>query len=548
MPHIPADKRLAFESSLKGTHPSFAVTTRDGNGGYTPENGKSDYYPIAYSYPPRDIAQGLGYDVSGDALRRHVIEEARRTGKLQASGLTEFLNSRDQDDLKGVVVYAPVLSTSAAHKNGQPYGYISSSISLRKLLDAAIAPLSPQGVNIILTDLSADSPDKRILKTRSTRLANVAHDTIVESLNDFSLMRESATIDFANRKWEIIIIQSAGFFSTKPPATFYVILIGGFLGTLLFTLYLVNLSREKDRIRVQVLDRTAALNRAKRNTELILASTHEGIIGINRHGNISFCNPFAANLLGYNPNDNLIGRDYHETIRPALNGNAIPRAQCHILQVLHDGNKAASSIYDFTRADEQPLPVEFTAAPVIDDSDISGAVIIFRDVAERRANEQRMTHAAGHDQMTGLYNRRSFDTALESAVARAERSGRKCALLYMDLNGFKKINDTLGHDAGDLMLKAFAERLKDCMRDTDSIARLGGDEFAVICELIDNVGDCEAAVRRLLANIDSKPVDIDGADYFLSSSIGIALYPDNAQNSIDLVKAADKAMYTAKKD
>ena len=548
LPHITSKSRDTFEQALQADHPEFAVTARDGKDSFKRENGKNDYYPITYSYPPRQNSQGLGYDVTSDETRQDTIHAANKLRTPQASGLIEFLNHSDQQDLKGVVIFTPIFKSADAQANGLPDGYVSSTLSLRKLLDEAIKPLSRQGVHIVLTDLNAANDNERYLQTRSSRLVDASHDQIIASLANTDLMRDSDIIEFAGRKWEITIIQDAGFFSTKPSPTFYGILIGGMLFTALFSLYVASLSRAKERIRIQVLDRTAALNRAKRNTELILASTHEGIIGINRVGAISFCNPYAAKLLGYDKHTNLIGRDYHATIRPALNGNAIPRAQCHILNVLEDGTPLASAVYDFTRADDVTVPVDFTAAPVVDNDDVSGAVIIFRDIAERRASEQRLSHAAGHDQMTGLFNRRSFDAALESALARAQRSGRKCALLYMDLNGFKKINDELGHDAGDIMLKTFGQRLKLSMRDTDTIARLGGDEFAVICELLDSPVDCEAAINRLLSDISRTPVELAGKDYFLSSSIGMAMYPDNAHDSASLIKAADNAMYVAKKD
>lgn len=548
LPHVKAENRASFEQQQKQSHPDFSVTTRNEDGQFKTENGKSDYYPITYSYPPRAFEQGLGYDVTTDDTRQVILDAANQSRQPQASGLIEFLNHSDPQDLKGVVIFAPVFKTDRADNGALPYGYISSTISLQRLLDEAIKPLSRQGVHIVLSDRSASDDTARVLQTRSSRLITASPEQIIASLDNPKLMRESETINFAGRQWEITIVQDRGFFSTKPSPAFYGILAGGLLCSVLFSLYVASLSRAKERIRIQVLDRTAALNRAKRNTELILASTHEGIIGINRIGAISFANPYAAQLLGYRTHTDLIGRDYHATIRPALNGTAIARAECHILNVLEDGKPLASDIYDFTRADDVALPVDFTAAAVVDDDDISGAVIIFRDVAERRASEQRLSHAAGHDQMTGLFNRRSFDAALESALARAQRTGHKCALLYMDLNGFKKINDELGHDAGDIMLKAFGQRLKASMRDTDTIARLGGDEFAVICELLDSPADCEAAINRLLTDIRGTPVQLAGKDYFLSSSIGMAMYPDNAHDSVSLVKAADNAMYVAKKD
>lgn len=545
-PVISNTQRKNLERMLAVNHPGFTITTRNADGQFVAQSRQESYLPIAYSFPPRDAANGLGYDINSDNVRKTAIDAARAKHHPRASRLLTFLSKSDQTDLKGVAIYSPIYKN--AQDSATPSGFIASTVSLHRIVEAGLKPLAQQGMHIILTDMSPDLAEPEILQIRSSRLKHVDDKAILASLHNDKLLRETTDLNYAGRKWNITIIQDKDFFKTTPSGTFYVILAAGMLFTLILTLYLTLISRAKDRIRMQVLDRTAALTRAKRNTELILESTHEGIIGINRHGNISFCNPYARILLGYSKNDNLVGRDYHSTIRPALNGEEIARSECHILKSIHNGNTVSSSIHDFTCSDGRELPVEFTSAPVVENDDISGAVIIFRDVTERRENDQRMIHAAGHDQMTGLFNRRSFDITLDSAVARAERGGRKCALMYMDLNGFKKINDELGHDAGDVMLRAFAQRLKSCMRETDSVARLGGDEFAVICEMIDDTANCEAAINRLLADIATTPVDINGKPYYLSSSIGMAVYPDHANSAPALIKAADQAMYAAKKD
>ncbi|PPQ40090.1 PAS domain S-box-containing protein/diguanylate cyclase (GGDEF) domain-containing protein [Rhodoblastus acidophilus] len=168
------------------------------------------------------------------------------------------------------------------------------------------------------------------------------------------------------------------------------------------------------------------------------------------------------------------------------------------------------------------------------------------DVTERREAEQRLTHAANHDALTGLPNRALFRTRLEEALARARR-GIRFALLCLDLDRFKEVNDTLGHPVGDRLLVAAAARLRAELRETDTLARLGGDEFAIIqCCLLDPQ-EASSLARRVI-NILSAPFEIDGQKIVVGVSIGIALSPEDSGEAESLLSAADMALYGAKAD
>ena len=159
---------------------------------------------------------------------------------------------------------------------------------------------------------------------------------------------------------------------------------------------------------------------------------------------------------------------------------------------------------------------------------------------------QQFEHMALHDPLTGLANRTLFHNRLEHSVNLAERAQSKLAVLMIDMNGFKQINDTHGHDAGDAVLKAVAERLEGCLRRTDTLARLGGDEFAILLEGIAASIDTYHVLRRLLATCDTE-IPWQGHALKTSLSIGFAVYPDTAHQSQVLLSTADEAMYHAKK-
>lgn len=168
-----------------------------------------------------------------------------------------------------------------------------------------------------------------------------------------------------------------------------------------------------------------------------------------------------------------------------------------------------------------------------------------QDVTELRAAERLVEHMAFYDVLTDLPNRNLFFDRLKQSLSQAQRNKQKVAVLFLDLDGFKQVNDSLGHAAGDLMLKGVAERLEQCVRDVDTVARLGGDEFIVILSDVHFEKDAGMVSEKIIAAL-SDPFELDGQKGKIGCSIGIAVYPEDADNEDALVKAADDAMYAAK--
>lgn len=190
---------------------------------------------------------------------------------------------------------------------------------------------------------------------------------------------------------------------------------------------------------------------------------------------------------------------------------------------------------------------EYLLAPVLDmDRQTEATVCISRDITERARAEKKIWHNAHHDLLTGLPNRRLFLDRLEQEVKRAKRSSLPLSLLFMDLDGFKNVNDSFGHEAGDRLLSEVAERLADCVRDEDTVARLGGDEFTLILAGVKLRNDVEVVAQTII-NALARPFQIAEQAVEVTVSIGIALYPQDASAPDALLQAADKAMYMAKK-
>ncbi len=168
-----------------------------------------------------------------------------------------------------------------------------------------------------------------------------------------------------------------------------------------------------------------------------------------------------------------------------------------------------------------------------------------RYAVERKRVERNMQYLAHHDSLTGLANRLLFREKLEHAVSRAKRKQTLIAILFIDLDRFKQINDTLGHDVGDNLLIEVAGRLKKCVREEDSVARLGGDEFVVVLEDIEQLPDIEIVSKKIINSL-SAPCNINGQELYTTPSIGISVYPNDNLKISELLKKADTAMYSAK--
>ncbi|MDZ4048203.1 MAG: diguanylate cyclase [Pseudoxanthomonas sp.] len=190
---------------------------------------------------------------------------------------------------------------------------------------------------------------------------------------------------------------------------------------------------------------------------------------------------------------------------------------------------------------------EYELAPVLDAAGLSEAIVcIARDITERASAEEESRHNAQHDPLTGLPNRRLFLDRLDQAFKHAKRRGLSLALLYIDLDGFKAVNDTLGHEAGDCLLVDVAARLAACLREDDSVARLGGDEFTVILSGATQHRDVELVAQSIIRKM-AAPFSLGKKSVRISASIGAALLPEHATSPDELLRAADQAMYQAKR-
>ena len=280
---------------------------------------------------------------------------------------------------------------------------------------------------------------------------------------------------------------------------------------------------------------------------LLLDSTAEAIFGIDQHCRCTFVNHACLEMLGYDTASELLGQPIHDRIHHHhADGRRHLAADCPILLGATLQEKRHGDDEVLWRRDGTPLPVEYWSHPVLREGKQVGAVVTFIDISQRLAAAAQLEHLAHHDPLTTLPNRALFQSRLSHAINVARRHGTRLGLLFMDLDGFKHINDSLGHPAGDELLQAIAQRLSSNLRKVDTLARLGGDEFVVLLEEIDGPKEAAMVAQNLLALLH-QPFHLSGGhEVFSSASIGISLFPDDAADTTQLLRNADAALYQAK--
>lgn len=281
------------------------------------------------------------------------------------------------------------------------------------------------------------------------------------------------------------------------------------------------------------------LERSEERFRRIVHNAEEGIWEIDAAARTSFVNPKMAQMLGYSIEEMLeqpLVAFMDEEGRVILERNIARRQQ----------GASERHEFKFLRKDGSELWATLATNPIFDaDGAYRGALALVTDVGASRASADLIWHQANFDELTGLPNRHMFQDRLGQEIKKARRDGTQLALLFIDLDDFKEVNDTLGHQQGDLVLVEAARRIGRGVRSSDTVARLGGDEFTVILPGLAQPDSIDRIAQGLLTLL-ARPIALEGAQPSLSGSVGIAVFPDDADNPEALLRCADQAMYAAK--
>ncbi len=310
------------------------------------------------------------------------------------------------------------------------------------------------------------------------------------------------------------------------------------------------LKRAHDELEMRVEERTYELTqeiqeRQHAEKKLLLAgevieSLAEGVAIIDPDFRISSINPAFTAISGYKPDD-VVG--HYPIDHTALSRDGAMFED--MWRGLEDKGRWEGEYWN-RHKDGKEYAERLSVTAITDfTGEVQQFAAIISDITKRKQDEERILYQANYDSLTGLPNRSLFLDRLNQSITAMERAERNLGLLFVDLDGFKLVNDTLGHDIGDLLLKETARRLGACVRNGDTVARLGGDEFTVIMPSLDEPHNAPVAAQRILDSL-SEPFLLVGHEAFVSASIGITIFPDDAADAQDLLKNADAAMYRAK--
>ncbi len=401
--------------------------------------------------------------------------------------------------------------------------------------DGTVIARYPDSTNRVLDKMPVDSPWHRLVSQgggdyRSlVRTDGDVHLTAVRPLRDYPL------------------VVNVGVSETAALATWrnQAIAIGtGTLFVMLCSLLLLRaLSRQfhsLERSQAALVKKTEELQRAKATVDAALNNLVQGVMMFDSNALLIVCNQRYLDMYGLSRDIVRPGSTLQKIVehRAAIGSFGAGDVERYVADVLAKTSQGTVSSRTINLRDGRIIHV--VSQPIED----GGWVTTHEDVTEAKRAEERIAHLAHHDALTGLANRKLFYLQLEQALKRVRR-GDRLAVFYLDLDHLKRINDTLGHSAGDKLIKGVADRLRDCIRDIDVVARLSGDEFAIIQSSLNQNSDAAVLATRIRDAVH-QPFDLDGNRVVIDISIGISIAPDDASQFDELLKTADIALYEAK--
>ena len=275
----------------------------------------------------------------------------------------------------------------------------------------------------------------------------------------------------------------------------------------------------------------------------VLDTVVDAILTIDAKGIVQTANPAAERTFGYAKHE-MIGQNV-KMLMPTQYSDHHDQCLAHYMKTGESGVIGKNRELEGLRKDGTVFPLEL-AVTELREGERRLFTGIVRDITERKKAREEIEHLAHHDSLTGLPNRNLYNDRMAHAIYRAQRSGKGLGLMFVDLDKFKPVNDELGHEAGDAVLKAVAQRMETCVRTSDTVARVGGDEFIAILESLDEPENAAVVAQKIITAL-TEPIEVPGDKTAqVGASIGIAIFPQDGETLDDLTRCADEAMYAVK--
>jgi diguanylate cyclase (GGDEF)-like protein/PAS domain S-box-containing protein len=505
-------ERPAFEAWVRAeVDPGFTGVRELGPERALRPSAEHDLYlPMLYTWPPRNgFMRGIDFMTApgrGDAARH-----ALRSSKPVATPGLELVSTGGA----GIVLFRAV-----GEPGRQPAGLLALVLDAQAFVQQAVRRAGFGGFEVSLADITGPRP-----------LALVGDSARPVRGTDYQVK-----LAFGGRSYALRFSPTAAYMEEQRGLVSWTVLTGGLLLTALLGAMLLLTSGERAAIEAKVADRTARLRDREARLQAILDNAGDAIVTVDADGIVVSANPATAALFGY-PQAHLHGLHF-ATLVPAADGAEGPGRLA--------GAPADQRELDGIDARGEPFPLAVSVSPVV----LPGErlyVCILRDLTEQHRSQAHIHRLAHHDPLTGLENRAALGMRLEQQLALARRSQLPLAVLFIDLDHFKKINDSFGHQAGDQLLVGASARMKDLLRDVDTLARLGGDEFIIVLGGPLTPDSVTAVAVRLVESLQ-QPYYLNGITAHSGASVGVALFPNDGEDADTLVRHADMAMYAAKRE
>jgi diguanylate cyclase (GGDEF)-like protein/PAS domain S-box-containing protein len=508
-------ERPAFEAWVRAEIDPGFPGLRDLGPGQTmrPAGEREVYLPMLYTWPPsnsfmRGIDFMTAHNRADAALRalRGMAPVASPPLDLVSIGQTGF-----------------ALFRAVGEPGRPPVGLLQLVLNAREFVAQAVRHSGFDGFEFSLADVTDATP--RPLAGDILRPARRA---------DYRVR-----LAFGGRTYALRFSPTPAYLEEQRGLVSWTVLTSGLLLTALLGALMLLTSGERAAIEAKVTDRTARLRDREARLQAILDNAGDAIVTVDAGGVVVSANPATAALFGY-PQAHLQGLDF-TTLVPGGGDEDGAALLARLAAEPSDGRELNG-----LNARGQPFPLAVSVSQVA----LPGErlyVCILRDLTEQHRSQAHIHRLAHHDPLTGLENRAALGVRLEQQLAQARRSQLPLAVLFIDLDHFKKINDSLGHQAGDQLLVGASARMKDLLRDVDTLARLGGDEFIIVLGGPLTPDSVTAVAVRLVESLQ-QPYHLNGITAHSGASVGVALFPEDGLDADTLVRHADMAMYAAKRE
>ncbi len=532
---IPADQKESHISEVrKEGYPEYNIR---------PEDDRELYTSIVFLEPLADRnLRAFGYDMFSEPTRREAMERARDSAKPAMSGKVRLVQESGKREQAGFLIYVPV------YKNEQPHntlrmrqqniiGWVYSPFRMNDLMEGIFGERSED----ILVDIYDQQINDESLMFRSQNQDLKNQNT---SSNISKQLIAQQVISIAGRNWSIRVQALPSLFTRVDVTNPMVVLTIGTLSSCVMGLFVWLLISGRARALIEAKKMNAQLISSENKLKAILDSSAVSVAWANPDGKIEYVNQKFISVFGYTHKDIPTVEHWYARAYPDIN---------YRKNIVTKWNE----LIDSHRENGAHLP-PLEAEIVCSDGTVKNVVLLgswagknilvnFNDITQQKKSEEHAVYISQHDPLTGLANRHLFSDQLEQSLKLAKRNKSNFVVLFIDLDKFKNVNDTLGHKTGDSLLKEVAIRIKECVRESDIPARIGGDEFLVLMHDIKDLNNVQLMAEKIHFML-SQPYFIDEETVRISASIGAAIYPEHGKTTEEIIKNADRAMYIAKAD